>query len=286
LRKAGWQTKDGAIKGPTTLEAVRAQVSTQRLAFLHITDMSRLLPQNTKKSKNACAMQHHEEEAVAEVEVVHPSVEVMPVTFPVGERCLRQTTGGLASTTSEDCRIATSHVKRLRNRRPPLDQAQCSRVLEDLILESHYLVNRARIQVHQAGQAHRQLRRRRKTKKTRKLRRTLSGESDPAEIFEEDINAILVLLQALILESLPIPLLLQLRLQLRSSSQRSANDRSRLLGKTRKKAREQHHEPLASQSFTHTVPSASKVAAIYHAHPPGPHPLRVRSHMKHAYLFN
>jgi len=236
-----------------------------------------------RKSKNECVMPHHGEEAVAEV--VHPSVAVMLATFPVGERCLRQTTGALASTTSEDCRVATFHVKRPRNRRLPLDQAQCSRVLEDPTPESRYLRNLVRIRVHQAGQAHRQLRRRRKTKKIRKLRRMLSGKSETSEQFSKDINARLVLLQALIPENQPIPLLLLPRLQPRSSSQQSANDRSLLLGKRRRKVREQHHEPLSSRSFFHRVLSASKVAAIYRVHPPGPHPLRARSHIKHAYLF-
>lgn len=219
------------------------------------------------------------------MEVVHPSVAVMPVTFPVGERCLRRTTDELASTISEDCRIATSHVKRPRNRRLPLDQAQCSRVLEDPILESRCLENLVRIRVRRAGLAHRQLRRRRKTKKIRKLRRMLSGKSETLKV-EEDINGRLVLLQALTPESQPIPLLLLLRLLPRSSSQRSANDRSRLLEKRRRKAREQSHEPLTSHFFSHDVPSARKVAAIYSVHPPGPHPLRARSHMKHASLFN
>jgi len=143
----------------------------------------------------------------------------------------------LASTTSGDCRIAISHVKRARNRRLPLVQAQCSRVLEDPILGSRCLGNLVRIRVHQAGQAHRQLRRTRKTKKIRKLRRMLSGKSKNSRKLWGDTNTKLVLLQALIPENQPSPPLLLPRLQLRSSSQRTANDRNRLFGKRKRRAR-------------------------------------------------
>jgi translation initiation factor 4G len=82
LRKKHWHAKGGAIKGPTTLDEVRAQVrATCKQMLSSYLPRIRLWLPNAKKRRNGCKTPGHEGEAgVGAGEC--PWGVVMPATFP------------------------------------------------------------------------------------------------------------------------------------------------------------------------------------------------------------